>query len=196
MCINLPPCRHLLGKLFQGGSLQSEASGIIAATSGSGGPSQFSRRGLFANLKGNSLSTDHTRSIIGVTTTITSDYSNNSNHRDRQSHSWFIISPSVPVSPLSRSPTLDPLQPPSWLSSPIYAEEEKGRLVAGVHYHPWTTTPTRMGEEQMRRPHTAHVSQKVDVDIDRLELVVREAFKSKKWFDTRRARPAVMSWLR
>lgn len=194
MCINLPPCRHLLGKLLQGGSSQSGASGSTAP-SGSAGPAQFSRRGFFADQKENSLSTNHTRSIIGVTTTITSDYSKNSNHRDRRSHSWFIVSPSATGSPLSRSPTIDPLQPPSWLSSPIFAEEEKGRLVADVHYRPWTTTPTRMGEEQMRRPHTAHVSQKIDVDIDRSELGVWEAFKAKKWFDTGRARP-IMSWLR
>lgn len=48
------------------------------------------------------------------------------------------------------------------------------------------------GEDPLKRPHTAHVFQRIDVDIDRSELGVWEAFRIKRMFDGR-IRPA-LSW--
>lgn len=186
VCINLPPCRHLLSKLFPGQqhSVSSSVNNLAHGRS-RGGIADDDSNNNKNRYNWSEKGTD-ARSVIGVTTTITASYSDKVDPRDRWSRSWSTVSTRSSRSSFVTSAKNEPLPP---LPFPLRLEKEGKREGGSVADDPWAYTG-----QLPRRPHTAHVFQRIEVDIDRSELGLWDVFRKSQWFDGRVKRSA-MSWI-
>lgn len=179
VCINMPPCRGLFGKIL--------SKTWFSTTTKAGGPNTYdddcTHQQRQRRYHGGSASRDHKYGVRSRGITVTTDYNVHRESKDGlDSYSVSALSSPELAVVMSRPSTARP------------ADEEKKKKKKKRQWVEFA--PGADVEMEMRRPHTAHIMDRLHVEIDRSDLGLTEAIgRAGRW--TKNARPArspVYTW--